>query len=108
MDPQIPFASVVQELRWLKWKFRFLLVFCVVAIAAGASGGKDADNGAKMIEGRGFVLKDAAGKTRAELLVGEHGAALTMYDGDGAKCIELEDGILGPNLILLGPKDSSR
>jgi hypothetical protein len=54
---------------------------------------------ARIVEAEGFVLKDAAGKVRAELAVDKDGPRLGLRDEAGRTRAELAVGKYGPRLV---------
>jgi hypothetical protein len=71
----------------------------VVLAAAGLLMGQAMPK-ARIVEAEGFVLKDGAGKVRAELAVTEDRPGLALYDENGKPRAVLSVGKAGPGLGL--------
>jgi len=87
--------KVEQENRRLRGAGIAVLVLAAAGLLMGQAMPK-----ARIVEAEGFVLKDAAGKVRAELYVGKDGPGLRMYDENGKGRVGLAVVKAGPRLGL--------
>jgi hypothetical protein len=62
----------------------------------------------RIVEADEFVLKDALGRVRAKLAMGEEGPALNLYDDSGQPRVTVGVATSGPALALYDANGKSR
>jgi hypothetical protein len=94
--------ALVQRLEKVEQQNRKLKMVGVVVLSLAVAGMVmgQAMPRARIVEAEGFVLKDGAGKVRAELSVVKDGSQLTLGDENGTTRVALIVGKVGPLLAL--------
>ena len=104
-------GAVVVRLEKVEQQNQKLKMVGVVALALAVAGMimGQAMPKARIVEAEGFVLKDAAGKPRAELAVLKNGLRLALYDeNDKARVLLAVDKEEGPGLHLYDENGKDR
>jgi hypothetical protein len=95
-------AKVERQNRWLIGVGLALVLSCGIVLLTAQK------PVARTIEAQGFVLKDAAGKVRAELHITDSGPELRMYDSQhNTSALLIQDEKIGPTLALFTEQGSS-